>query len=179
MGLLGRAWVSSLPKFFLGKYFHFWKLPPGFCINSRDNVYYPIFLGSIWYTVLTLEYTENCIVSVPASVKTLSQNEGFSLGKAHESVFSLPNPSLYPQHQNHIPNCPQYHNNPTHYTQQHCYTQQHYYFVAPTTRHNTNDLACLYYQATQHNNTQTIQQHYNTQKNPLQLTLQPYNTNNI
>ena len=44
LGLLGRAWVSSLPKFFLGKYFHFWKLPPLFCINSRDNVYYPIFL---------------------------------------------------------------------------------------------------------------------------------------
>ena len=41
----GRAWVSSLPKFFLGKYFHFWKLPPLFCINSRDNVYYPIFLS--------------------------------------------------------------------------------------------------------------------------------------
>ena len=92
MGLLGRAWVSSLPKFFLGKYFHFWKLPPGFCINNMDNVYYPIFLGSVWYTVLTLEYTENCIVSVPASVKTLSQNEGFSLGKAHESVFSLSQP---------------------------------------------------------------------------------------
>lgn len=92
MGLLGRAWVSSLLNFFLGKYFHFWKLPPLFCINSRDNVYYPIFLGSIWYTVLTLEYTENCIVSVLASVKTLSQNEGFSLGKAHESVFSLSQP---------------------------------------------------------------------------------------
>ena len=30
----GRAWVSSLPKFFLGKYFQFWKLPPHFCINS-------------------------------------------------------------------------------------------------------------------------------------------------
>ena len=41
----GRAWVISLPKFFLGKYFHFWKPPPYFCINSRDNVYYPIFLG--------------------------------------------------------------------------------------------------------------------------------------
>ena len=40
----GRAWVISLPNFFLGKYFHFWKLPPGLCINSRDNVYYPIFL---------------------------------------------------------------------------------------------------------------------------------------
>lgn len=40
----GRAWVSSLPKFFLGNSFHFWKLPPGFCINNMDNVYYPIFL---------------------------------------------------------------------------------------------------------------------------------------
>ena len=40
----GRAWVSSLPKFFLGKYFHFWKPPPYFCINSMSNVYYPIFL---------------------------------------------------------------------------------------------------------------------------------------
>ena len=40
----GRAWVSSLPKIFLGKYFQFWKLPPLFCINSMDNVYYPIFL---------------------------------------------------------------------------------------------------------------------------------------
>ena len=41
----GRAWVISLPIFFLGKYFQFWKLPPLFCINSRDNVYYPIFLA--------------------------------------------------------------------------------------------------------------------------------------
>ena len=41
----GRAWVSSLPKFFLGKYFQFWKLPPYFCINNMDNVYYPIFLS--------------------------------------------------------------------------------------------------------------------------------------
>ena len=40
----GRAWVSSLPKFFVGNSFQFWKLPPYFCINSRDNVYYPIFL---------------------------------------------------------------------------------------------------------------------------------------
>ena len=40
----GRAWVSSLPKFFVGKYFQFWKLPPLFCINSMSNVYYPIFL---------------------------------------------------------------------------------------------------------------------------------------
>ena len=30
----GRAWVSSLPKFFLGKYFQFWKPPPYFCIKS-------------------------------------------------------------------------------------------------------------------------------------------------
>ena len=30
----GRAWVISLPKFFLEKYFHFWKLPLYFCINS-------------------------------------------------------------------------------------------------------------------------------------------------
>ena len=41
----GRAWVSSLPIFFLGNSFQFWKLPPGFCINNRDNVYYPIFLS--------------------------------------------------------------------------------------------------------------------------------------
>ena len=40
----GRAWVSSLPKFFIGNSFQFWKPPPGFCINSMDNVYYPIFL---------------------------------------------------------------------------------------------------------------------------------------
>ena len=40
----GRAWVISLPKFFLGNSFHFWKLPPLFCINSRDNVYYHVFL---------------------------------------------------------------------------------------------------------------------------------------
>ena len=40
----GRAWVSSLPTFFVGNSFHFWKLPPLFCINNMDNVYYPIFL---------------------------------------------------------------------------------------------------------------------------------------
>ena len=43
--LLGRAWVSSLPIFFLGNSFQFWKLPPPFCINNMDNVYYPIFLS--------------------------------------------------------------------------------------------------------------------------------------
>ena len=42
--LLGRAWVSSLPIFFLGNSFQFWKLPPPFCINNMDNVSYPIFL---------------------------------------------------------------------------------------------------------------------------------------
>ena len=41
----GRAWVISLPKFFLGKHSQFWKLPPYLCINNRDNVYYPIFLS--------------------------------------------------------------------------------------------------------------------------------------
>lgn len=65
----GRAWVSSLPKFFLGKHSHFWKLPPLFCINSMSNVYYPIFLGSVWYTVLTVEYTGNCIIGIGAAVK--------------------------------------------------------------------------------------------------------------
>ena len=43
--LLGRAWVSSLPIFFLVNSFQFWKLPPPFCINNMDNVYYPIFLS--------------------------------------------------------------------------------------------------------------------------------------
>ena len=41
----GRAWVSSLPIFFLGNSFQFWKPPPLFCINNTDNVYYPIFLS--------------------------------------------------------------------------------------------------------------------------------------
>ena len=45
-------------------------------------------------------------------------------------------------------------------------------FCRTTTPHNTDSLVGLYYQATQHNNTQTIQQHYNTQKNLRQLTLQ-------
>ena len=43
--LLGRAWVSSLPIFFLGNSFQFWKPPPYLCINNKDNVYYPIFLS--------------------------------------------------------------------------------------------------------------------------------------
>ena len=41
----GRAWVLSLPIFFLGKHSHFWKPPPLLCINNMDNVYYPIFLS--------------------------------------------------------------------------------------------------------------------------------------
>ena len=41
----GRAWVSSLPKFFVGNSFQFWKLPPYLCINNMDNVSYPIFLS--------------------------------------------------------------------------------------------------------------------------------------
>ena len=73
----GRAWVSSLPKFFLGKYFQFWKLPPLFCINSRDNVYYPIFLACYIVRKTGIKYTVSCIVSVCRSVKMLSQNETF------------------------------------------------------------------------------------------------------
>ena len=45
VGIGGRAWVSSLPNFFLGKHSQFWKLPPYLCINSMSNVYYPIFLS--------------------------------------------------------------------------------------------------------------------------------------
>ena len=45
VGIGGRAWVSSLPIFFLGNSFQFWKLPPYLCINNSDNVYYPIFLS--------------------------------------------------------------------------------------------------------------------------------------
>ena len=88
----GRAWVSSLPKIFVGKYFHFWKLPPLFCINNRDNVYYPVFLTCyiIWET--GIKYAVICIVSVCRSVKMLSQTGGFSLGKARVRVHSFPQP---------------------------------------------------------------------------------------
>ena len=41
----GRAWVISLLKFFIGNSFHFWKPPPGLCINNMDNVYYHVFLA--------------------------------------------------------------------------------------------------------------------------------------
>ena len=109
----GRAWVISLPKFFLGNSFHFWKLPPGLCINNMDNVYYPIFLTCYIVRKTNIKYTVICIVSVCRSVKMLSQNQRFSLGKARESVLSLPHLSIHPQHQNQIPNYPQHHNSPT------------------------------------------------------------------
>ena len=73
----GRAWVISLPKFFLGKYFQFWKLPPGFCIKSRDNVYYPVFLGCYIVRKTNIKYTVSCIAGVCRSVKMLSQNQRF------------------------------------------------------------------------------------------------------
>ena len=83
------------------------------------------------------------MAGIGASVKTLSQNEGFSLGKAHESVFSLPNPSLYPQpNQPHtkLSTIPQ----TTLQQHQHYYnTSQPCYFLHSTTRHNTNDLKAL------------------------------------
>ena len=77
LGLLGRAWVISLPKFFLGKYFHFWKLPPLFCIKNRDNVYYPVFLTCYLVRKINIKYAVICIVSVCRSVKMLSQNQRF------------------------------------------------------------------------------------------------------
>ena len=73
----GRAWVISLPKFFLGNSFQFWKLPPGFCINSRDNVYYPIFLACYIVRKTGIKYTVICIAGMGALVKMLSQNQRF------------------------------------------------------------------------------------------------------
>ena len=70
--LVGRAWVSSLPNFFLGKHSHFWKLPPYFCINSRDNVYYPIFLTCYLVIKTNIEYAVLCIISECLSAKMLS-----------------------------------------------------------------------------------------------------------
>ena len=77
LGLLGRAWVISLPIFFLGNSFQFWKLPPYFCINSRDNVYYPIFLTYYIVRKTGIKYTVICIISVCRSVKMLSQSRRF------------------------------------------------------------------------------------------------------
>lgn len=109
MGLLGRAWVSSLPKFFLGKYFHFWKLPPLFCINSRDNVYYPIFLLKNGFHFFIWKMVENGIkCAFPGRRTYVLSVDNFS-GKARERVFSLylstspfqsihkPTNSIYPQ----------------------------------------------------------------------------------
>ena len=70
--LVGRAWVSSLPKFFLGKHSHFWKLPPYLCINNRDNVYYPIFLACYLVIKINIEYTVLCIIDECLSVKMVS-----------------------------------------------------------------------------------------------------------
>ena len=76
----GRAWVISLPKIFLGKYFQFWKLPPGFCIKSRDNVYYPIYLTCYAIKITNIKYAVSCIAGVCATVKTLSQSRQFWSG---------------------------------------------------------------------------------------------------
>ena len=117
--LVGRAWVLSLPKFFLGKYFHFWKLPPYFCINSRGNVYYPVFLTCYLVRKTNIKYTVICIVGVCRSVKIVSEVGGFALGKACEGVRSFLNFSHLPQHQPKpkptLLNQPTYYNQPTHY----------------------------------------------------------------
>ncbi len=68
----GRAWVSSLPIFFLGNSFHFWKLPPYLCINNKDNVYYPIFLSCYMIIIINIEYAVICIISECLSVKMVS-----------------------------------------------------------------------------------------------------------
>lgn len=100
MGLLGRAWVSSLPKFFLGNSFHFWKLPPLFCIKSRDNVYYPIFLLKNGFHFFIWKMVENGIkCAFPGRRTYVLSVDNFS-GKARERVFSLylsTSPSIYPQ----------------------------------------------------------------------------------
>ena len=87
--------MSSLPEFFLGKCFHFWKLPPYLCINNKDNVYYPIFLTCYIVSKTNIEYIVLCIISVCMLVKMVSKMSGFYLGKARVGVFSLSNPSLY------------------------------------------------------------------------------------
>ena len=108
VGIGGRAWVSSLPNFFLGKHSQFWKLPPYLCINNRDNVYYPIFLACYIVRIINIKYAVLCIISVCASVKMVSKMSGFYLGKARVGVLSLPHPSpiLFTKTKN-----PYYHNN--------------------------------------------------------------------
>ena len=70
--LSGRAWVSSLPNFFLGNSFQFWKPPPYFCINNRDNVYYPIFLAGYIVRIINIKYAVICIISECISAKMVS-----------------------------------------------------------------------------------------------------------
>ena len=97
----GRAWVSSLPKFFLGKYFHFWKLPPLFCIKSRDNVYYHVFLLENSFHFFIWKMVENGIkYAFPGRRTYVFSVDNFS-GKARERVFSpylSTAPLIYPQH---------------------------------------------------------------------------------
>lgn len=75
----GRAWVSSLPNFFLVNSFHFWKPPPYLCINNIDNVYYPIFSGCYIISITNIEYVFLCIINECLSVRTLSQTQRFRL----------------------------------------------------------------------------------------------------
>lgn len=92
----GRAWVISLPKFFLGKHSHFWKLPPLFCINSMSNVYYPIFLACYIVSKINIKYIVLCIISVCASVKMVLKVSVFYLGKARVGVLSLLHSPTHP-----------------------------------------------------------------------------------
>ena len=89
--------MSSLPKFFVGNSFHFWKLPPGFCINNKDNVYYPVYLACYIVRKTGIKYTVICITGIGTLVKIPLKNERFALGKARASVFSfLTYPQPYP-----------------------------------------------------------------------------------
>ena len=110
VGVLGgRAWVISLPKIFLGKYFQFWKLPPYFCINSRDNVYYHVFLLENSFHFFIWKMVENGIKYAFPGRRTYVFSVDNFLGKAWEHVFSLylstsPFQSI---HNNNSPNHPQ------------------------------------------------------------------------
>ena len=131
----GRAWVISLPKFFLGKYFHFWKLPPLFCINSRDNVYYHVFLLENSFHFFIWKMVENGIkYAFPGRRTYVFSVDNFS-GKARERVFSLylstsPFQSI---HNNNSPNHPQP-NEPAHSPQPAPHVQPCYF---PTVPHDT------------------------------------------
>ena len=83
----GRAWVISLPNFFLGNSFQFWKLPPGFCIKSRDNVYYHVFLTGNSFHFFIWKMVENGIkYAFPGRRTYVFSVDNFS-GKAWEHVF--------------------------------------------------------------------------------------------